>query len=212
MLISWFDANSSLLLLGTLWLLYFSIHSLLANNQIKSQLVAWSLVPERYYRLLYNSIAVLTLMPVVFVMLRQQGADVIQWQGEWGLIALALNLIAAACFFWSLKYYDMSLFLGWKRPIASHSFVVSPLHRFVRHPWYSCGLVILWCRDMDEAQLLSSLFISAYLLVGSKFEEARLVDEFGKTYKSYMDKVPGLIPLPWKFLTKHQIDEFSSKN
>jgi len=209
---SWFDANTSLILLCALWLLYFCIHSLLANNHVKSRLLTWSLLSEHFYRLFYNSIALVTLVPILIVIMRYQGPSVFQWQGLWYFLALVLNLTALTCFFWSLKYYDMKVFWGWKTSVACSSFVLSPLHRFVRHPWYSCALIILWCRDLNAAQLLSSLLVSVYLVVGSRLEEARLVDEFGRSYEKYMERVPSLIPLPWKFLKKSQRDELISKD
>lgn len=56
---------------------------------------------------------------------------------------------------------------------------------------------------MDLMQLVSSLAMTLYLVVGSYLEERKLVLEYGEMYRRYQQKVPGLIPLPWKYL-KHE--------
>ena len=81
---------------------------------------------------------------------------------------------------------------------------LSPLHRYVRHPWYSAALVWVWTRDMDPARLLSALLISAYLVFGSRLEEAKLIIEFGEAYRRYRARVPGLVPLPWKTISARE--------
>ena len=34
---------------------------------------------------------------------------------------------------------------------------LSPLHRWVRHPWYFLGLLILWTQEMNAALLVTAL-------------------------------------------------------
>jgi prephenate dehydrogenase len=57
---------------------------------------------------------------------------------------------------------------------------------------------------MNEMTLLSSVFITLYFVIGSRLEEAKLLDYHGGTYRRYMARVPGLIPLPWKTLTTEE--------
>ena len=76
----------------------------------------------------------------------------------------------------------------------------APLHRHVRHPWYSLGLLILWTRDMDEARLTSALCITLYLWLGSLLEEEKLLAFHGEAYARYRARVPGLIPWPGRSL------------
>ncbi len=108
--------------------------------------------------------------------------------------------------FVSGRSYDMGEFLG-LRQLSGHgndqpeSFTVSTLHRFVRHPWYCIGLVLIWTRDMNGPLLVSALMITAYFIAGSRLEEDKLLAVYGETYRRYMAKVPGLMPLPWKYLT-----------
>jgi hypothetical protein len=63
--------------------------------------------------------------------------------------------------------------------------VVFGLYRWVRHPLYSWGLVLIWLTPHMTVNRLA-LFgaLSFYLYVGTFFEERRLVAEFGDDYLS----------------------------
>jgi steroid 5-alpha reductase family enzyme len=71
-------------------------------------------------------------------------------------------------------------------------FQLSPLHRWVRHPWYFFALVIIWTRDMN--------LMTLYFIIGSRLEERKLERYHGEVYRRYQRQVPGLVPLPWKHL------------
>jgi protein-S-isoprenylcysteine O-methyltransferase Ste14 len=129
------------------------------------------------------------------------------------LLANGLALAAIFGFWLSLRSYDMQEFLG-LRQLQFHDrkvedqerFHLSPFHRYVRHPWYFFGLVLIWTRDMSVTTLLSSVFITLYFVIGSRLEERKLLVYHGDVYRRYMARVPGLIPLPWKFLTADQAE------
>lgn len=57
---------------------------------------------------------------------------------------------------------------------------------------------------MNATTLLSSVFITLYFVIGSRLEEQKLLTYHGDTYRRYMARVPGLIPLPWKSLTAEE--------
>jgi len=59
---------------------------------------------------------------------------------------------------------------------------------------------------MSVTTLLSSVIITLYFLVGSRLEEKKLLVYHGNIYRRYMSRVPGLIPLPWKFLTAEEAE------
>jgi protein-S-isoprenylcysteine O-methyltransferase Ste14 len=110
--------------------------------------------------------------------------------------------------------YDMGEFLGTKPlrekradAVEHDGFRISPLHRYVRHPWYALGLVLVWTRDMNAPLLVSSLAITLYLFVGAWLEERKLETHFGAAYRAYCEKVPGLIPLPWKRLSPTEAEK-----
>lgn len=203
-----------LALLALFWLGYFVVHSVLASLRVKGWVALHH--PERMplYRLSYNIFAVLMLLPILWLMVRNPGPTLWAWQGLGAWLANGLALAAVFGFMKSLNYYDTQEFLGlrqWKlhtqRVEDQEGFHLSPFHRYVRHPWYSFGLVLIWTRDMNAAMLLSSVMMTVYFIIGSRLEEKKLVVYHGDVYRRYMERVPGLIPLPWKSLTAQEAAE-----
>ncbi len=200
-----------LILLGLLWLIYFGLHSLFASLWLKSRVAArWpNLMPR--YRLLFNLLALLLLVPPLVLMWRLGGEPLWRYQDFGDVLRFTLMGLAMAGFIWSLRYYDGREFIGLRqlrqglRQIEDQERLqLSPLHRFVRHPWYSLGLVLVWTQEMDPARLLSACMVSGYLIIGSMLEERKLLVYHGQRYQRYRDRVPGLVPLPHRFLTREQ--------
>lgn len=186
------------------WLVYFILHSVLASLQAKAWVAAHLPHLAPYYRLSYNLLALGLLIPPLALLHAFPGEPLWAWNGTMRVIMDGLALGALAGFAWSLRYYDMGAFLGLSRARGGspHTrFTLSPFHRYVRHPWYSFGLVIIWTRDMGEAWLVSCVAITAYLAIGSYLEERKLLGEFGEPYRLYQKRVPGLIPLPGRHLS-----------
>jgi len=200
-----------IVLLSFCWIAYFALHSALASLVVKRWIAAdWpNLMP--YYRLMYNILASLLLLPILWLSYHDTQPMLWRWQGGAAWLANGLALAAIFGFWLSLKSYDMQEFLGLRqlhfhvRKVEDQEhFHLSPFHRFVRHPWYFFGLVLIWTRDMSVTTLLSSMLITFYFIVGSWLEEKKLLVYHGDTYRRYMARVPGLIPLPWKFLTAEE--------
>ena len=196
------------------WLFYFLLHSIFASLKVK-RLVAchWpGLVPA--YRLLFNLQAVLFLLPPLYLTYHVDGPWLWRWSGAAWWIANGLALIAVALFYWTLRYYDSGEFIGlkqWRERVAAvedqERFHLSPLHRLVRHPWYSLALVLIWSRDMNLAFLLTSIAVTLYFWVGSWLEEKKLIVYHGDVYRTYRKRVPGLLPLPWRYLSIEDAEE-----
>lgn len=206
----------SILLLIALWLLYFGIHSLLASLRVKTAVATNLPALMPWYRLIFNTIALLLLIPPVLVVYQNAGDPLWQWKGVAGLIANLLALGAIGCFVWSLRFYDGAEFLGTRQLRKKttsvedqETFCISPLHRLVRHPWYSLALIIIWTREMDSATLISAIMISLYFVIGSRFEEQKLLIYHGEKYRRYKQKVPALLPLPWKYLSQSEAEKLS---
>lgn len=205
-------SDSSLLVAIVLaWGLYGALHSWLAGLALKDRVGRhWpALMPA--YRLLFNALAVVLLIPPLGLTWLYPGEVLWHWPG-W--IAWPAAAITVAGFLWSLRWYDGMDFLGLRQwrgrnaPVAWHdSLVLSPLHRYVRHPWYSLGLLFLWTRDLNAGWLVATLAITLYLVIGSHFEERKLIRAFGESYRRYRARVPGLVPLPWRYLRADEADE-----
>ena len=208
--------NLALLLLC--WLGYFALHSMLASLRVKHKLAELrpDLVPA--YRLTFNTLAVLLLLPILWLMYRTPGPTLWRWDGAAAWLANGMALAAMLGFLRTLKFYDMQEFLGlrqWhvhtRRVEDLEHFHLSPFHRFVRHPWYFFGLVLIWTRDMNASLLLSSVMMTLYFMIGSRLEEKKLLVYHGEAYRRYMARVPGLLPLPWKTLSAAEAAELVKK-
>ena len=71
------------------------------------------------------------------------------------------------------------------------------IHGVVRHPLYFGTLLFVWGSFLifpTLANLIACVVIHGYVLIGIKWEEKKLLLEFGDEYRSYALKVPGLIP------------------
>lgn len=200
-----------LALLALLWLAYFALHSLLASLRVKHWVARRHPGWMRGYRLLFNAAALLLVLPPLALTYAERGPWLWEWTGGWWWIANAAAALAALGLAWSLRWYDGAEFMGlrqWREGARSvhdqERFHLSPLHRYVRHPWYSLGLVIVWTRDMDPGLLVTAVMVTLYLLVGSRLEERKLIAYHGEVYRRYRRQVPGLVPLPWRRLSPRQ--------
>lgn len=203
--------DSMLLWLIAAWLGYFIVHSLLASLSVKTWVaVHWPwLMP--WYRLFFNTMAVVLLVIPFYLTWAIGGETVFAWKGIWWWVGNGLALAALTGFLYSLRHYDSSEFLGLRqhrdgeqRVEDQERFRVSPLHQHVRHPWYFLGLILIWTRDMTAAMLVSSVMMTLYFVVGSWLEERKLLAYYGEAYREYRRRVPGLLPLPWRRLSRTQ--------
>lgn len=200
-------------MLSFCWIGYFALHSALASLLVKRRVAAvWPKLMS-YYRLIFNVLALLLLLPVLWLTYRNPEPMLWRWQGAAAWLANGLGLAAIFGFWHSLESYDMQEFFGLRQLQSNvrkvedqEHFHLSPFHRFVRHPWYFFGLVLIWTRDMNVMTLSSSVLITLYFIVGSRLEEKKLLVYHGDTYRRYMARVPGLIPLPWKYLAAEEVE------
>ena len=128
-------------LLSVCWIGYSVLHSVLASLVVKRKVAAhWpNLMP--YYRLTFNILASLLLLPILWLTYHDPEPTLWRWQGIAAWLANGLALAAIFGFWLSLKSYDMQEFLG-LRQLQLHvrkvedqeHFHLSPFHRYVRHP------------------------------------------------------------------------------
>lgn len=201
--------NMQLGLLALSWLVYFVIHSFLASIGLKRRIAQYRPTWMPVYRLSFNLLAVLLLFIPLLLLHSFKGDPLWQWQGYEKIIANCLRFTAIAGFIWTFKYYDQAEILGLRQISQGvksvedqEHFHISPFHRYVRHPWYFFGLVYIWAGDMEPAWLVSCIMLSLYFFFGSRLEERKLTYYHGDIYIQYAKAVPGLIPLPWRYLSQ----------
>lgn len=198
---------SGLVLLGLGWVAWGAMHSLLISP-------GWMrLVSARFprlcpwYRLGYNGLAVLTILPLLYFKNALAGDTLLGWSGLL-VFPRFLFLGAALWLFWAgARAYDLKVVGGLAQLRSGCTFAGSPyaedlrtsgiLGR-VRHPWYGGALLLLWTRTgtFDAAELITSTVLSLYVLVGARLEERKLMHVHGQAYRDYERETPMFFPWP----------------
>lgn len=209
--------DAQLWILAQAWIAYSLVHSLLASLAVKRWVARTRPDWMPAYRLFFNAVAVLLLIPILWLTFAFRGEPLWCWEGPWFWLVNGVSGFALAGFVWSLRFYDGSEFFGlrqWRegqrRVEDQERLQISPLHRYVRHPWYFLGLLLIWTRDMDPALLLGAVCITLYFIVGSRLEERKLVEYHGEAYRRYLTRVAGLVPLPWRHLSPAEAAELEA--
>ena len=195
-------------LLALLWSIWCALHSLMVARPVTGFLARFLGIYFSYYRLFYNIMAGLTLMPLVLLTREMRGGVFFAWQGYW-LILQGLMLVSAVLLFLAgSRRYDMGYFLGFKqiRSGVAHSllsesveFSTAGVFGLTRHPWYLASLLLIWSilPAYSAADLLVAGVLSLYLLIGTLLEEGKLVAEYGEPYRAYQRRVSMLLPWRW---------------
>ena len=191
----------SVLILTLFFTTYAGLHSLLAALSLKNWAQRlFGAGAERWYRLAYNVISVITLLPLfpLLAWLPNQTLYVVPSPWRWlmvggqlvALVALAITLLQTGVFH----------FLGLAQLVAAQPAETGTLNTggfygWVRHPLYFFSLLFLWLTPVMTTTLLTTtLLCTLYFYLGSIFEERRLVAEFGSAYQDYQQRVPRLLP------------------
>jgi len=190
-----------LLILSIYWILYFTIHSILASNWLKHFIKNSVAKLYPFYRLAYNSIALITLF---FVLQYQHSVTPIFFFEKTMLLQItgySITFIGGILGYLAFKNYSTSEFLGLdfnKSPEENKNTLnISGFNNLVRHPLYFASLLLIWgyfVANPNSTILIMNGVISAYLIIGTKLEEQKLIKEFGQQYRDYIQQVPMLIP------------------
>lgn len=174
------------------------LHTLLAADGVRRRLERRT--GARAYRLLYNLVAAAALF-VLFAV--THGAYPIVWDAQ-GAAKVALHLVqvgAVALFLGGLQVLDVAHFAGLRQLRGDlqeqRGLQRRGVYTLCRHPMYlaTCLFFSAWPR-MDVRWLVVALWLWAYAVVGSFFEERKLASRFGDAYERYRAGTPRLLPLP----------------
>jgi protein-S-isoprenylcysteine O-methyltransferase Ste14 len=197
---------ASHLVLAGIWILWCCMHSALIAPGLMAYIQQHHPKQTRYYRLLYNMIAVMTLIPVLWLSLHLQTEPFFRWSGlaRMGQIGM---LLAAFYLFWAgSRNYDLLQFLGFRNLHADDTCSLvsadcqlekTGVLGIVRHPWYAGGILIVWTRNLDGSALVTNIVLTGYFMIGAWLEERKLLRQFGDTYRSYQRDVSMLFPAKW---------------
>jgi methanethiol S-methyltransferase len=187
------------LLLALAWVIYFILHSLLAHLPVKNWFTKQMGAAYKYYRLVYSVIALVFLLPPVYLLLVTPSIRFWDLTLLSGLPAAILTGVGLAGMMICLKKYIGSpdgfrdLFYEGMKPELQ----VKGLHRFVRHPLYlstfiCLGGVFLFFPYLSC--LIVYLLTIAYVLMAIPLEEAKLIGLYGEAYLKYRKEVGAVLP------------------
>jgi protein-S-isoprenylcysteine O-methyltransferase Ste14 len=192
-------------ILALLWVLWCSLHSLLISSSFAARMKEILGVKYAYYRLAYNSFSILTLIPVVVYQQLLAEEIIFSWPGPWLVLKFGMYLVSFALFYGGYKVFDMRYVLGTRqidemrqgRKIEAMKFNTTGILEYVRHPWYSGAILLIWAfGPISDVSLVSKIVLTAYIIIGTFLEEKKLISEIGKPYLEYCRRVPMFIP--WK--------------
>jgi len=211
-------ANSMLALLIISWLVYFVLHSFFASLWLKTVVANTWPHAMPFYRLSFNVLALILILVPFYFQFMLTDKIIWEWNGISFWLAQSLALLAVVGFIYSLGAYDSGEFLGLRQIKERETkvedqehFRISKSHRYVRHPWYFFALVLIWTRDMYLGMFVTAVLATLYFIIGSLLEEKKLCHYYGDVYREYKRAVPGLIPLPFHFLSQEKAEELEAK-
>ena len=188
------------------WVLWCAIHSTLISTTVTDFAKKKLGGGFRFYRLFYNVVSLVTFIPLVYYSHMLREAPVFRWEGSLESVQVLLLAVSVYLFVAGGRHYSLASFWGISQIAAgradssladSSTFVVSGIHRIIRHPWYLGGILIVWAQDLSTSTILINMVINVYFIVGSFLEERKLVLEFGEKYREYQQTVSMLIPYRW---------------
>lgn len=186
-----------------LWLSYGWGHSVLAGERVKRQLHS---VFGAAYRIAYNLFAVVHIGAILVggrYLLADASRFALPPAAEHTLTALQWAGVAVIVV--ALLQYDLGRFSGLtqlrSRPgtgmvVEDEPLHVTGLHRLVRHPLYTGAFLFLWGNVRTEFDLATALWGCLYLVIGTYFEERKLLTRYREDYARYKKRVPAYVP--WK--------------
>ncbi len=178
------------------------IHSLTASHPFKAfvRRIAGTRA-DRYYRLAYNAVSILTLLIVLIIAILTPDRTLYVVPFPWVAILIVVEMLAVAALIIGFLQTDALEFLGVRQVTAAGDrkqatrLVKDGLYSYVRHPLYAAGLLFIWALPLMTARVLViNLALTVYVVVGAYFEERKLRQKFGVEYSRYSAVTPMFIP------------------
>ena len=153
------------LFLAILWICWCALHSALISLAVTEPLRKRYPQAFRYYRIFYNLLSGVTLVPIVYYGYTLRGEPIVTWQGGWQLLPILLGTVALFFLVSGARRYDLRQFLGLRQLVDEKTCSVltddctldtGGVLSVVRHPWYSAGILIVWARSLDLAAIVTN--------------------------------------------------------
>lgn len=200
--------SKSLVLLAIGWGSWCVVHSLLISRSVSGAIQKWLGKYTYYYRVLFNLVALLTLIPLMIATLILGGERIFVWRGVWIILQLMILGTSLWLFRDGSRHYDLGYMLGIRQIqnrqhhgllVEGDQFSRLGSHGLSRHPWYLGVLLFLWSflPVYRESSVVAATVLTVYIVIGTILEERKLLAEFGESYRQYQREVSMLIPWKW---------------
>ena len=175
-------------------LLFGIIHSLTASQTMKRWAYAKGL-QEPYYRLIYSIFSLLTTGLWIGFVHHLADMPLYHMQGVWYGLLVAIQILGIAIALAAFIPIDGAVFLGLKKAEGNTDpLIVRGVYQYVRHPMYLGAMLILLAAPSQSVNGLNlALVVCVYFIIGSRFEEHRMLAEHAD-YADYQKRVPAFIP------------------
>ena len=189
------------ILYAVAWFLFAIVHSLLARPVIQSRIenYLW-----RFYRLTYNLLAIFSIALVLLTgRLVLNTNRFVLFDNKIALFAtFSLQITGFIVLLLALSTYDIGRFTGITQVITNERLNSADneplqklgLNRWVRHPLYTGAFFVLWGGSVSMFDVWTAVWGTLYLLIGTLFEERKLIKIYGDEYKRYQQEVPRYFP------------------
>jgi protein-S-isoprenylcysteine O-methyltransferase Ste14 len=187
---------------------YGVLHSVLASNQVKTSIARqYPAFYARYYRLIYNMIGFVTLLPAGLLVYLLPDQALYNIPYPFIMITLMVQGLSGIGLLVVLGGTGAGSFLGLNQLVGMNEgpgrLKTDGFYRYMRHPLYTLSLIIIWLLPwMTVNRLAFIASATAYLLIGAIFEERKMLQEFGEEYARYKAATPMFIPDIRKILEK----------
>jgi len=178
----------------TTGLIFATIHSVLATQRCKDIFYPRGMSPKSY-RLAYSILAVILTMLWFDFVHQLPDVPLYHMHGWENTLMRVIQITGLGVVVLSLRAINTAAFLGLSASDTElDAFTDKGIYRYVRHPMYSGVMLVLLASSAQTVNNLN-LFavITAYLIIGSKFEERRMLITHPQ-YAEYQHRVPAFVP------------------
>lgn len=181
------------------FILWGVVHSVLAANGMKKWLTRRLGMPlMRGYRLFYNIFSFISFLPILYLVAALPDVPLYSTPAPFAYAMVLGQALGVVLLIVGVLQTDTLHFIGLRQFVEKEKpsqLIRGGLYKYVRHPLYTAGLLILWLSPaMTVNSLIMVMGATSYILVGAYFEEKKLVTEFGQAYLDYKSRTPMLIP------------------
>lgn len=184
------------IILLLIWLFYYGLHSLLASHKLKEKVA----LSSKNYRLLYSLFSFILLFLLVIYTATIYSFLVITPSKVTTYLGLMITAIGVFILKRSFRKYSLREFLGLKDKDKNERLISTGIQSKIRHPLYLGTILVVLGYFFFNPQASNFIILLAtlvYLPFGIKWEERKLIDQFGEEYLVYKKTTPALIPKFW---------------